>query len=335
MGTIYDIAKEAGLSPSTVARALNGKGYCSKASKAKVEQIAKKLKYIPFQAAKSLRSKITQKVMLCIPDILNPYYFSMIKGVSHVLEKYGYYTILGYTGHDSEKELRLVESLKERFVDGLIMVSFDFNTKLLQAMYDSGMPVVITNYCGNQHFEQDFDQVYVDHTKAVYLAVKHCIEKGHRRIAFVGGSLHEQTGKERFSGYRKALEENNIMYSEDLILQSDFTLNGGHKTFRNFLETKKHFTAVVCCNDLMGIGCLNACKEAGLDIAKDYSLVTLDNTDYCICTTPKLSSIDMMQDKIGLNAANFLMEQILSNRGYKKTMILTPYLVARDSVVSI
>lgn len=129
MSTIYDIAKKTGLSPSTVARALSGNGYCSKKSKEIVVKAAKEMNYVPVQAAKILKSKITKKVMFCIPDIFNPFYFSMIRGVNQVLEKHDYHTILVYTEHNRNRELRMIEALKERFVDGMIMVSFDFNEK--------------------------------------------------------------------------------------------------------------------------------------------------------------------------------------------------------------
>lgn len=335
MSTIYDIAKQVGLSPSTVARALSGKGYCSPDARAQIMKIAKEMRYVPVQAAKSLKSKITHKIMLCIPDIMNPYYFSMINEVNRVLEEYQYYTILVYTNHDAKKELNMVKSLRERFVDGLIMVSFDFSDTLLQAIYDVGLPVVLTNAYKETQSKRQLDCVYVDHTKATFLAAEHCIENGHRRIAFLCGNVSEQTGFERLAGYKMALEQAELPFDEELVVQADYTLEGGRAAFEEFLARGTSFTAVVCCNDLMGIACINACKASNLKAGGDYSIVTLDNTDYCLCTTPLLSSVDMMQDQIGQNAAQFIMEQIQGGRDYGKKMTLTPRLVCRDSVVKL
>ncbi len=337
MSTIYDISDKVGLSPSTVARALSGKGYVSESAKEAIFQAAKELQYVPVQAAKSLKSKITKKVMLCIPDILNPYYFSMINGVNSVLEENQYYTILVYSNHCPEKELEIVRSLRERFVDGLIMVSFNFSQQLLQALEDAAIPTVLTNNLNTFQFDQKFDCVYVDHTKATYIATNHCLRNGHRKIAFLCGKIAEQTGRERLQGYRMALEDNHIPFDEELVIESDYSLAGGQHAFSDYLDSghSRSFTAVVSCNDLMGVGCINACVEHGLKPREDFSIVTLDNTDYCICTNPQLSSVDMMQDQIGRNAAQFVLEQIRGERDYKKTVILTPRLVTRDSVTSI
>lgn len=331
MSTIYDIAEKVGLSSSTVARALSGKGYCSRDAQERVLRAAKELRYVPVQAAKSLKSKITHKIMLCIPDILNPYYFSMIDGVNEVLESYQYHMILVYTNHNPQKELRIIESLQERFVDGLIIVSFDFSDALLRAIRDAGVPAVLTNDYSAKYGGQ-FDCVYVNHTRATYLATECCVQNGHKRIAFLCGDLREQTGRERLAGYRLALEESNIPFDEELLVPSDYTIQGGYRSMTGFLEGKQPFSAVVSCNDLMGIGCINACREHGLRLTGDFSLATLDNTDYCLCTNPQLTSVNMMQDQIGRNAARLIMEQVNGEKNYRQTMILTPELVLRDSV---
>lgn len=331
MSTIYDIAEKVGLSSSTVARVLSGKGYCSKAARERVLQAAKELRYVPVQAAKSLKSKITHKIMLCIPDILNPYYFSMIDGVNDVLENHQYHMILVYTNHNPQKELHIIESLQERFVDGLIIVSFDFNDTLLQTIRDAGIPAVLTNEY-NAKYGGQFDCVYVDHTRATYLATKCCVKNGHKRIAFLCGDLREQTGRERLAGYRMALEESDIQFDEELLVLSDYTIQGGYRSMTGFLEGERPFSAVVSCNDLMGIGCINACREHGLRLVEDFSLATLDNTDYCLCTNPQLTSVNMMQDQIGRNAARLIMKQLSGEKDYKQTIILMPELVLRHSV---
>ena len=142
MATIYDVAKRTGLSASTVARALTGNGYCSQAAKATILAAAEELGYVPHQAAKTLKNNITKKIMLCIPDIMNPYYFAMIHGATQTLERFGYNIILGYTMHSPKKELEVLDSLKGRYVDGLIFGSFDYTPKLLRAIEATDLPTV-------------------------------------------------------------------------------------------------------------------------------------------------------------------------------------------------
>ena len=146
MSNIYEIAKITHLSPSTVARALSGQGLLQPGGAGLVLKTAKEVNYVPSQAAKTLRSNITNKILLCIPDIYNPFYFRMIKGVNDVCERFNYRTILLPTNHSFDKETQTVDSMREKFADGLIMVSFNFNEALIERIKHCAVPVVITNF---------------------------------------------------------------------------------------------------------------------------------------------------------------------------------------------
>ncbi len=336
MSNIYDIGRETGLSPSTVARALSGKGYCSEAARIKVQKAAKKLNYVPVQAAKSLKSKITRKVMFCIPDIYNPYYFDMIREVNRVLEQSGYYMILVHTGHDAKKELEIVDTLKERFVDGMIILSFHFDDKLMDRIRTCGLPVVLTNRCDGYDDEENFDCAYVDYMRAAYIATEYLLKKGHKKVGLLVGDIREQMGYERLEGYQRALRDAGVACEEDLIIYSDFTRAGGYVRFLEYLEKKGlQMSGLVACNDLMGIGCIQACRERGIVLPGQLSIVTLDNTDYCSCTYPELTSVDMRQTQVGQNAAELLMERIREGRRYTKMISLMPRLVERNSVLDL
>ncbi len=332
MVTIYDISKKTGLSASTVVRALNGTGYCSQSAKAAILNAAQELGYVPHQAAKALKSNITQKVMLCIPDIMNPYYFAMIQGVTQTLERYGYNIILGYTMHSPQKELEVLESLKGRYVDGLIFGSFDYTPSLIHAIQSTGLPTVITSlyeYSQNQDF---YDCVYINQPRAAWIATEHCLENGHTRIAFLGGDVKEQNTRERLEGYSKALEEASLSVDKSLVINADFTREGAYHAFHSFIKHGGQCTAVVACNDLMGVGCMNACRELGLDIPHDISIISLDNTDYCLCTNPAMTSVDMMQGQVGEEAARCIMNRILEKRNFQKNTAFSPMLIVRNSV---
>lgn len=332
MVTIYDIAEKTNLSPSTVARALNNSGYCSKEAKEKVMSAADELGYVPHQAAKTLKNSITNKIMLCIPDIMNPYYFGMIKGVTEALEPYGYSVILGYTEHSRKKELEVLNSLKGRFVDGLVFGSFNYDDELIEAIKETTLPTAITSMYQHSSDNNFYDCVYMDQPNASWAATMHCLEMGHREIVFVGGDPLEQNTRERFAGYKRALSEYGLSVNDDLLIQGHFTREGAHAAFSDFIKSGKKCTAAVACNDLMGVGCMIACREAGLVVPDDISLVSLDNTDYCLCTYPAMTSVDMMQDQVGRSSAEFVMDRIINKREFRKDMAFSPNLVIRDSV---
>ncbi|HIW74633.1 MAG TPA: LacI family transcriptional regulator [Firmicutes bacterium] len=333
MSNIYEIAKKTKLSPSTVARALSGRGYCSQKARELVLKTAKEMNYVPSQAAKTLRSNITNKILLCIPDIYNPFYFRMIQGVSDVCEKYRYRTILVSSNHCAEKEMQTVDSMREKYADGLIMVSFNFTEPLVERIKRCAVPVVLTNFFEDYSEKSNFDCVYVDHIKATYLAANHLIRRGHRDVVFVGGSREEQTGRERLSGYIKALEANGLSFREEYFLTADFRRGLARDRFREFLESGRPVSAVVTANDLMGVGVADVCHEKGLRIPADLSLVTLDNTDFCTCVYPNLTSVDMKQETIGAMAAELLFERIRGHREFRKSLLIEPELICRESVI--
>ncbi len=332
MPTIYDIAEKTGYSASTVARALSGKGYCSPRAKAVILEAAEIMAYVPHQAAKTLKNNITNKIMMCIPDIMNPYYFEMIHGAAMALEPFGYSILLEYTMHSPEKELEVLDSLKGHFVDGVIFGSFDYTPGLIEAIKDMGLPTVITSYYQSPGSFNDYDCVYVDQPRAAWLATRHCLEKGHKKIAFLGGDAREQNTRERFEGYKRALEEQLVPLSKSLVIHADFTREGAYRAVTEFLQHGEECTAVVACNDLMGVGCMKACVDFGLKVPEEISIVALDNTEYCLCTTPAMTSVDMLQGQVGQEAASFVIDRIVNKRNFQKNMAFSPVLVERDSV---
>ena len=292
---------------------------------------AAELNYAPNQAAKTLKNNITRKIMFCIPDLLNPYYFQMIRGVSDTMERYGYYTILAHSQHSTDREIQMIKAMNSRFVDGMILGSFDFSPRLMAEIDECRYPMVLTNLVHTGSPDSNYDCVYIDHIKAVYLATEHLIQRGHRNICLLGGSLSEQTGDERRQGYRAALKDYGVEYREELVVESDFTREGGYRDFQAFMQKRVPVTAVMACNDLMGISVMQCCREQNLRTPDDIAIATLDDTDYCLCAFPRLTSVRMMQYRIGEQSAALLMDNIRGERKEKRNMRIEPELVIRDS----
>lgn len=331
--TIYHIAERLGISPSTVSRALSGKGYCSDKTRLRVLQAAKELNYAPDQAAKMLKTKKTGKILFAVPDICNPFYFDMINGINSVIEQYGYLLILFYTKHSLKEELRAIQNLRERIADGMIMVSFHFCDKNIGMINALNAPVVLTNKYESPSGEDRFDYVYVDTYLAVKQATEHFLKQGMERIAFVGGDMKEQTGYERYCGYRDALLDAGLRPDDDLVCESNYTESGGYASGLALLGKKARPQAIVAANDLMAIGIMKACEEVGLRIPDDLALSGLDNLDISSRVYPKLTSVAMMQEEIGRNAAQILMDRLHGDLSERKKIRLLPRLVVRESSV--
>lgn len=332
--TIYHIAERVGVSPSTVSRALSGRGYCGKETKAKILKAAQEMNYAPDNAAKILKMRRTHKIIFAVPDICNPFYFDMINGINQVLEEHGYLMILFYTKHSLEEELKAIQNLREKVADGMIMVSFNFCEENIQAINAIQAPVVLTNQYVSKEGRDRFDYVYVDTFEAIRLGTGHLIEQGIRRIAYVGGSLSEQTGYQRFCGYLEAMREAGLPLDDRFVAESDYTENGGYASARKWLEQPDRPEGIVAANDLMAIGVMKACEEAGLRIPEDVSVVGMDNLDIGSRVYPKLTSVALMQEEIGRQAALMLMKRLEgpppAGNGQVK---LLPKLVVRHSSV--
>ncbi len=331
MSNIYEIAKLSGYSPSTVARALSGNGYIKDTTKKAILKVAKALNYTPTLAAKSLRNNRTDKILFCIPDICNPFYFNMIKGATELLTKHDLFTMLLYTKHDLSEELKMIELLNQRYGDGMIYVSFNFCDQNIEAVRKTNMPVVLTNKYDGLKEDDNFDYVYVDHKKGMFMATEHLIKAGCQHIALMIGDLKEQTSKERAEGYFEALKKYNINMNKDLIVYADYTKEGGYRAFKSLLDYSLEIDGIITANDLMGIGVVSLCHERSMNISKDIKIVSFDNTDYARCVHPRLSSIDLREEEIGEHAAKLLIERIIKKRKKSKKIYIEPRLVVRES----
>jgi LacI family transcriptional regulator len=213
------------------------------------------------------------------------------------------------------------------------MVSFNFCEKNIKAINSADAPVVLTNKYDSGNGQDKFDYVYVDTYQGIRMATEHLLKQGHQRIAYVGGNMKEQTGLERYMGFRDTVIDAGLKWEERYIFESNYTESGGYLCGKKILKMNDMPTAVVASNDLMAIGIMNACDEAEIKIPNDISIIGMDNTDIATRVSPKLSSIAMMQEEIGRNAAQILMDRLNGDVEEKKTVKLLPRLVVRESSV--
>jgi LacI family transcriptional regulator len=334
--TIYDIAKQMGVSPSTVSRTLNGIGNTTEDTRMRILATAKQLNYVPNPAARYLKTKKTNQIMLSMPDLNNPFYFDMISAIQVVAKDNGYLLVLNYSEASEQEELQMLDSIQRNFVDGLIMVSINISDRHMKKLEVLNCPVVISSICAdfNTGFKPLFDYVGVDTKKGLYLAAKHLINQGHTSLGYVGLALETLPGKERYEGFCKALNESGLAIDRDLVWLRGYTESTGYEAGIHFAESGHLPTAVCTANDQIALGLYRAFEQKGLRIPQDISIVGMDNTNIAAIIKPKMSTIAIAQAEIGRTAAELIFKRL---NGYKEpfqNIIYQPRLVVRESSVN-
>lgn len=337
--TIYDVARLAKVAPSTVSRALNDTGYVSQETKERIFSALEELEFIPNQAARTLKTKKTQQIMLAIPDLDNPFYFDMVRSVQEVAREENYLMVLTYTDGDEREERKIVQAMRQESVDGLFMVPLNPTEALLAEINSIATPVVIGSMStfpwGNSPVP--FDYVGVNTEEGLYLATQHVIAKRHRRIGFVGGIRTMYSFRERFEGYRQALEDHGIPLVKELLYWSTYSEQGGYEAGLFFASLNPPPTAIVTVNDLLAVGVLQALEEVGIRVPDDVSIVGMDNTDLARRVRPRLTTVALGQAEIGRVGTQFLFHRIDAQSAQKSSpverVILHPRLMERDSVM--
>ena len=329
MATMKDVAQRAGVSPSTVSHVINETRFVSQQLRDRVLHAMSELNYQPSAVARSLRTKKTQVVALVIPDITNPYFPEVARGVQDVAEENEYSVILCNTDRVRGRELRFLKALRGQWVDGLILNPSEVTSGDLQDLQDAQIPVVLI---GSQIDHPDLDVVMVDNVQGAYDAVSHLIDLGHRRIGLVGGPRAASSGEQRFQGYIRALADHDIPVDEEIITEGRFTREGGYESMKRLLALQSPPTAVFASSDVMAIGALMAIQEQGLQVPNDVSLVGFDDIAEASTTTPKLTTVSQPKYQTGEVAAQLLFDRVEgASPGERQKIVLSHQLVIRDS----
>jgi LacI family transcriptional regulator len=329
LATMKDVAQRAGVSPSTVSHVMNETRFVSQQLRDRVLHAMKELNYQPSAVARSLRTKRTQVIALVIPDITNPYFPEVARGVQDVAEENEYSVILCNTDRIRGRELRFLKALRGQQVDGLILNPSEVTFGDLQDLQDAQIPVVLI---GSQIDHPDLDVVMVNNVQGAYDAVSHLIDLGHRRIGLVGGPRAASSGEQRFQGYIRALATHDIPIDEEIITEGRFTREGGHESMKRLLALQSPPTAVFASSDVMAIGALMAIQEEGLQVPNDVSLVGFDDIAEASTTTPKLTTVSQPKYQTGKVAAQLLFDRVEgTSPGERQKIVLSHQLVIRDS----
>jgi len=331
--TLKAIAKQLGVSVTTVSRALNGKAEeygISKRMEEAVCKAAKKLHFSPDPLARGLRLNRTLSIGLIIPDISNPYFAQIAKNVEMAARGGGYSVILCDSEENTQLEAESLTLLRDRKVDGLVIAPVGQSARHLEALQEGGLPVVVID----RYFPRlRLPYVISDNYKGTMEATSHFIQNGHRVIACVQGLAETSPNRERVRGYRAGLRSHGITVDDALVVGSSFGEENGYVHTKLLLKKRKDITAILALSNLIALGILRALSEEGLRVPNDVSLICFDDQPYCAYLNPPLTTIDQSNEQMGQIAVRLLLEQIQSTHGPTREGIVLPTrLVKRASV---
>jgi len=326
--TIKDIAERAQVSYATVSRALNNKYGVHEKTRKKVLSIATEMEYSPNAVARGLVKKRTHTLGLIIPDITNPFYPGVARGIEDGAAEAGFSVILCNSNWERGRERQYIDLVAEKRVDGVILAPIENREEMLKTSYTDRIPVV---YVDKAPKKTRNSFVVIDNIRGGFLATKHLIEQGYDTIGFIGASEESWYIDERLQGYKMAFEQYGLSIREEFIRLSDFKQDTGHKIICEMIDTGDYPRSVFAENDLLALGVMQGVRERGLRIPQDVAVVGFDDIPFAGFPEIQLSTIYQPKYEMGKKAVEVLIEQIESGRAAGTKIYLEPQLVVRGS----
>jgi LacI family transcriptional regulator len=331
--TIRDVAKAAGVSVTTVSRALNGYPDVAEDTRQRVVKVATQLHYRPNIVARSLVTRHTQTIGFLVSEISRAriwHYFMLqvLYGIQDRLGEYGYDLILLNTNPTRQREIPYFDFCLGRQLDGAIVFNLRTDDPYVQQLTASPLPTVVVDIplVGTQVSYVRSDNVY-----GARLAVEHLVALGHRRIGLVNGHAQAQVSHERLQGYRQALEEVGLPFAPELVYEADFTPEGGRKGARALLERSPRPTALFFASDLMALGALRYLQEQGIAVPQEVAVVGFDDIELAELVSPGLTTVRQRRYEMGVTAVDLLMDMVAQGHSAPAGRTLPPELVVRET----
>jgi LacI family transcriptional regulator len=327
VANIQDVAAKANVSIATVSRVLNQSNHKVRpATRERVLAVIRELDYRPNALARGLLTKRTMTIGLIIPDISNPYYADIVRGIQDVADENGYNVLLQNTDRKPDRIIKSIYLLREKIVDGVIFSGGIINGyETLSALKELRDRVVVIG-----RHEVNFPAAMVDNIGAAAEAVQHLIDLGHKRIAYIGGSEDSMTMIDRFKGYESVLAQNGYPLTEDLLMWGDLNPESGLTAAKALLEKADRPTAILAGNDLMAFGVIFATRQMGLIVPDDVAVVGFDNVPLCAYFRPTLTTVDIPRYELGVGAVEMLIN-LISQNDFSRMRWYNTRLIVRES----
>jgi LacI family transcriptional regulator len=333
--TLRDVAGRAGVHPATASRALNPETriLVSEETTRRVLAAADELGYRPNPVARSLRTRRSHTVGVLIPDLNNPLFPPIVRGLDDRLAAAGYVALIGNTDGDGERERLVFQQMRARHVDGMVLATAHLSDPLLADATRAGLPVVLMNRLAEDY---SFPSVSVDNERGIRMAVTHLAALGHRRIAHIAGPQEVSTGLNRYRGFLTAMAACGLPVDPGQVtFARSFSLEEGARCCRELLDSPARCTAVAAGNDMLALGCYAALDAAGLTCPGDMSVVGFNDMPFIDLLRPPLTTVRFPHYQVGTEAAQLLLERIGGLGGPVKILYLAPEFIVRGSTAGV
>jgi LacI family transcriptional regulator len=323
-----DVAEQAGVSVTTVSHVVNNTRPVNQDKRERVLAAMHQLGYQPNKLARSLRRGKTHTVGVIVPDSANPFFAEVARGIEDTSFEHGYSVILCNTDCDLDKERLYTNLLSEKQVDGILFVAAGVSQENLNDLLPRRIPLVLID----RHVpEVAVDTVLVDNARGGWLATRHLLELGHRRIGCIMGPEDITSSNQRLDGYRQALHEHGQSPDGDLIVAGDFQFESGYRGGQALLTLPEPPSAIFASNDLMALGAARAARELGFEIPATLSLVGFDDVQLATYANPPLTSVRQPKYEMGVLATRLLFERVVDQGQPLQSHLLDTELVVRQS----
>jgi len=330
MVTIRDVAERAGVSVATVSHVLNGTRRVAPATAARVRRAMEELGYQPNGVAQSLRKRTTYAIGVLVSDITNPFFATLVRGVEDAAIEAGYSVIVCNSDEDPKKEDMYIRALWRRRIDGMIIApTRDGTSPAIQELAKKKIPFVFVD---RKAKGVEVPAVLSDNVGGAYQATKYLIEHGHRRIGIILGIPGSTTTEERLAGYRRALEEAGIPFSEKLVVWGGYRVNNGRVATEQLLSLPNPPTAIFSTNNLMTVGVLQELVCRRKQIPKEIAVIGFDDLEWFNLICPPLTVIAQRPYEIGRQSFRLLLEQFAKPEEAFQELRIPVKLIQRQSV---
>ena len=331
--TIKDIAERAGVSMMTVSRVINNSGYVATKTRETIEQVIAELNYRPNLLARGLINKKSSFISVIVPDISNPFYGELTKGVETVARQHGYNIILSSAHWEESLEREHIEAALSRMAEGIILVLPKISSRII-AKYAQSIPIVLVDKYSTA---STFGTIYVNQKRGVQLGIEHLISLGHTRIAYLSGSEYIYNSLIRQQGYESTLLKHGIPIDETIIFKGDFTFESGEQAFASMLKLPKRQrpTALFAASDLMALGFIRGAVRNSLRIPEDISIVGFDDIFLASVINPPLTTVRHPYIKMGQEAMKHLLCTLGVTEESAERPVLENTLIVRETTAPV
>lgn len=330
---IHDVAKRLNLSITTVSRALNGHDDVAARTRQRVIRVAREMGYVPSRAARQLRCRQTDVIGYILPtrgaQFTDPFFSEFIAGLGDEATSHNFDLLISTAAPDTDAERQIYERwTRGRFVDGIVLSRMRLQDWRVKYLVENNLPVVAH---GHTVMDVRFPYIEMDSRYGFAALIKHLVERGYRRIAYIGAPPGITLQVERFAGYRDGLARAGIPFDERLVAEGDLTRSGGYRAARRLLDLQEPPTAIIGANDLMAIGAIRMAHERGLKIGDELAIAGYDGTEDSEHTQPPLTTLKQPIYETARRLVSMLLVRITGGILKEEQVILRPELVIRGS----